>query len=149
MMYHGMFDISNYVLGGNILQKKALQLPCTGLHGKLLDFMGDKDQLCSDIAIRGQQYVNGDLLVLEMQDCDEAKIGMISAIVVKEGKVFFLCSAYRCIRNWLQFFESVSKEDSDLFVEHSFLKDYKPLIRRGTSDKFIFVMLHRISIQYV
>ena len=97
----------------------------------------------------GQEYKIGDLLVINMENYDEARVGLIHAIVIKMDKVYFYCRAYKCVRSWLQYFMVQSMEDFSYFVEYSDLKDFKPLIKRGTSERFKFMLHHRVSVKYV
>ena len=83
-----------------------------------------------------------------MEDSDTAKIGIVQSILIKRGKVYFVCKVYHCIRHWLQYFESVSSEEFSTFVESKTIADFKPLIKRGTSQKFVFFMHHRVSFAY-
>ena len=146
--YHGMFDVKSFSIPNHVTRKKDLSAD-TEYHEKLLDFMGDKDLICSEIVVFGQEYKNGDLVVINMENYDEARVGLIHAIVIKMDKVYFYCRAYRCVRSWLQYFMVQSMEDFSYFVEYSDLKDFKPLIKRGTSERFKFMLHHRVSVKYV
>ena len=42
-----------------------------------------------------------------------------------------------------------SMEDFSYIVENSEIKDFKPLIKRGTSERFKFMLHHRVSVKYV
>ena len=143
-----MFDVKSFSIPNHVTRKKDLSAD-TEYHEKLLDFMGDKDLICSEIVVFGQEYKNGDLVVINMENYDEARVGLIHAIVIKMDKVYFYCRAYRCVRSWLQYFMVQSMEDFSYFVEYSDLKDFKPLIKRGTSEKFKFMLHHRVSVKYV
>ena len=146
--YQGMFSTEKYTLPQQVTFKKDLTSGTT-FHHELSSFMTAEDMLSSEIIFQGQQYRNGDLVILKMEDCDEAKVGLVQTILInKKGNVYFVCKVYHCVRNWLQYFESVSSETHCSFVEVKNIADYKPLIRRGTSVKFVFVMHHRVSFTY-
>ena len=102
--------------------------------------MKDGDMLSEEIIVEGQQYKTNDLVVLKVEDCDVLKVGLIQAILIKNGKVFFVCRVYTCMRSWLQFFESKNCDEFCSFVESGRIADYKPLIERGTTVKFQFVL---------
>ena len=147
IFYHGMFRTEDYKLPKIISYKKDL-IPETAFHQELASFMDSEDMLSSEITVRGQTYENGDLIVVKMEDSDTAKIGIVQSILIKRGKVYFVCKVYHCIRHWLQYFESVSSEEFSTFVESKTIADFKPLIKRGTSQKFVFFMHHRVSFAY-
>ena len=147
MMFRGMFEVVEFSIIGSVTLKKDVQLD-NEFHEKLMHFMAETDILCSEVVIQGQKYVNGDLLVLSMEDCDKMRVGLVKSIVVQDDKVYFMCRTYSCQRSWLQYFESSKCEEYYAFVEYSSLKDYKPLIRRCTSERFLFMLHHRISFMY-
>ena len=93
-----------------IISYKKDLIPETAFHQELASFMDSEDMLSSEITVRGQTYENGDLIVVKMEDSDTAKIGIVQSILIKRGKVYFVCKVYHCIRHWLQYFESVSSE---------------------------------------
>ena len=97
---------------------------------------------------KGQVYKSGDLVALSMVDCDSMEAGSIETILVKDNQVYFICKVHICNRNRLQYFESQSCDSSYRFVHFKSLADYKPLVKRGISLKFVLVVLHRISFQY-
>ena len=147
VFYTGMFSSEKFVLPQQVTYKKNLSSD-TPFQQELKSFMSDKDMLCSEIVAHGQMYKNGDLIVLQMEDCDQAKVGLIQSILIRNAKVYFVCKVYSCIRNRLQFFESQNCEEFCNFVDSENIADFKPLIRRGTSLKFIFAMHHRVSFSY-
>lgn len=120
----------------------------TPLQKELLNIMKDQDILVSEVKVKGQVYKSGDLVALSMVDCDSMEAGLIETILVKDNQVYFICKVYICKRNRLQYFESQSCDSSYRYVHFKSLADYKPLVRRGTSLKFVFVVHHRISFQY-
>jgi hypothetical protein len=145
--YRGMFNSEPVILPKEITCKKDLAAD-TPFHEKLKTFMKDGDMLSEEIIVEGQQYKTNDLVVLKVEDCDVLKVGLIQAILIKNGKVFFVCRVYTCMRSWLQFFESKNCDEFCSFVESGRIADYKPLIKRGTTVKFQFVLHHRVSFSY-
>ena len=146
--YHGMFNVSFYDLPELVQSKHDLKED-TKFEKDLKCSMGVDDLICSSIFVQNQHYKNGDLIVVKIEDCDNLVIGLIKAFLIKENKVYFVCQCYKAIRNWLQFFES-EKPTDDLcqFVESNTLADFKPLIMRGTAQKFVFTLHHYISYDY-
>ena len=145
--YNGMFSCDDFILPQNVLMKKNLSSDSNFLK-ELKNFMSDEDLIVSEITVISQKYRNGDLIVLEIIDADTMKVGLIQSILVKKKKVYFVCKIYCCIRNWLQFFESNSYEDFCSFIESKDICDFKPLIKRGTVEKFNYVLHHRVSFAY-
>ena len=147
IFYHGMFFKDEFLLpqNTNVYYKKDL-LSGSLFHEELVRFMDTDDDIVSpEIVVFGQRYENGDLVVTKVEDCDSVKVGLIQAILVKRGNVYFFCKVYHCIRHWLQYFESHSCDDKHHFIDSKKIQDYKPLIKRGTLQKFIFFLHHRVS----
>ena len=147
IFYHGMFSRHEFFLpqNSNVYYKKDLP---TGSFNQeeLIHFMeSDNDIVCSEINVCGQRYENGDLVVTRVDDCDSLSVGLIQAILVKRDNVYFLCKVYHCIRHWLRFFESHHCDEGHHFINSKKILDYKPLIKRGTIQKFVFFLHHRVS----
>ena len=147
MYYKGMFNCDNFLLPQQVTMKRSI-IGETDFHNELKSFMSDADMVVPEITVANQVYKNGDLLVLEMNDVNLLKAGSVQSILVKNNKVYFVCKVYSCMRSWLQFFESQSCDDHCSFVESKSILDYKPLIMRGTADKFYFVLHHRVRFDY-
>ena len=147
VFYRGMFSNETVILPQEVTYKKNITDEST-FHRELRQFMSDKDMLTNEITVMEQLYKNGDLIVVQVEDCDQVKVGLIQSILVRGRKVFFVCKIYTCTRHWLQFFESKTSEDHCSFVDSSKLADYKPLIKRGTTIKFQFNLHHRISFSH-
>ena len=148
VFYRGMFNFSQFSLPETVVFKKDI-IENSAFHSNLKNFMGDDDVICSEIFVNNQKYKNGDLLVLEVFDCDNISVGILQTIMVKNGKVFFVSKKYSASRNWLRYFESKSPEVPVVFTESDKIADYKPLIKRGTTQKFLFVMHHHVSFLYL
>lgn len=97
MFYHGMFNIAEFTLPENSISKNKIPLD-DHVHELVTNFIGNNDLVCSEISFRGQDYSNGDLVVLKVVDCDELVVGLIQTIVVKGGVVYFGCKSYMCQR---------------------------------------------------
>ena len=147
VFYNGMFTSDDFVVPKQVIYKKNLPTD-TEFHQELKMFMSDEDMLAAEISIDNQMYKNGDLIVVEVTDSDSMKVGLVQSILVKDGKVFFVCKLYQCVRNFLQYFESTSCDEFCSFVESKNICDYKPLIKRGTPQKFIYFLHHRVSFAY-
>ena len=147
VFYNGMFSCEDFILPQQVLMKKNLSTD-TDFMNELTNFMGDEDLMMSTVTVNSQTYKNGDIIVLEMLDADNVKVGLVQSILVKRNKVYFVCKIYSCIRNWLQFFETRSCSEICSFIDSKDICDFKPLIKRGTVEKFQFVLHHRISFSY-
>ena len=149
VFYRGIFRVKNLLLPENVLYRKDLSSSKDQIHHQIVNIIDEKDMLCSEVQFNGQDYKNGDLIVLQVKSCDELSVGVIETIMVKDEEVHFVCRQYQCTRNWLQYFESQDIEQDLIIVKGSEIVDYKPLIKRGSMNKFVFVLHHRISFEYL
>ena len=146
--YHGMFNTSQVECSGVVTYKSEIQ-DNTSFNSTLRNFMAQEDFICGSIQFREQTYVTGDLVVVGIEDCDDMDVGLIKAILVKASKVYFVIQRYRCKRMYLQFFVSETPvNDVFEFIEVTKLIDYKPLILRGTINKFVYTLHHHVSHDY-
>jgi hypothetical protein len=145
--YRGMFDVAAFTLPEQVMSKKNIQ-PDSPFHQELKNFMNESDILCPEIHTYGQFYRNGDLLVLEVEDSDKIKVGLVQTVLIRKDSVYFVTKSYVCKRNWLRYFESVDCDNVCIFTESGKIVDYKPLIKRGTTVKFNFMLHHHISFTY-
>ena len=143
-----MFDAQTYRLPDKVykkeeVEKKFSKLPQLGAR------LTDIDMICEEITISGITYKKGDLVVQRMIDGGfKMLIGQIKLIIVQNDEVIYLC--YQCVaeKTDLGYFKG-SLEDSRMeLVKAVSLADVKPLIMRGTSAAFIFVMHHFVSFEY-
>ena len=146
--YNGMFNVTLFKLPEVMFYKRDIK-DNTDFHNKLKNFMGDSDMICNNIFVNNQEYKNDDLIIIDITDCDNVEVGLIKTILVKENNVYFVIKRFKAIRNWLQYFVSEKPVDNICeFVESSNMADFKPLIKRGTEDAFIFVFHHHPSFEY-
>ena len=146
--YSGMFSYSDYSLPESVIFKDNLKDDSEFNHN-LISSMGTSDFICSAINVNNQLYKNGDLVIVGIEDCDNMHVGLIKTILVKNDKVYFVIQRYAVIRNQLQYFESKKPTDNiHQFLESSKILDHKPLIMRGTAEKFIFTLHHYVSYDY-
>ena len=127
------------------MRKKDLQNSSSSLDKWLFDCMSDKDVLMSEVIIESQEYKNGDLVVLEMNDVNVIQVGLIRSMLLRHLRLYFVCEVFKCIRNSLQFFESAVSYDGFSLILCSDIADYKPLVMRGVAGNFQTVLHHRIS----
>ena len=147
VFYRGMFNYSRFSLPKLVFLKNEIKENST-FHSELKTFMGNDDVICSEILVNNQVYKNGDIVVLEVTDCDNVNVGLIQTILVKNEKVFFVNKKYKASKNLLQYFEAKPSEAPLVFTESGRLADFKPLIKRGTIEKFVFVLHHHVSFLY-
>ena len=148
VFYKGMFNNEAVIMPHEVTFKTSI-VDDSSFSVDLRRFMNDKDMLTKEVVANGQTYVNGDLIVINIEDTDRLKVGLIQSILVRRKQIYFVCQVYTCSRHWLQFFESMACEEHCSFVEWRKLADYKPLIKRGTTQKFRFVLHHRVSFSYL
>lgn len=147
VLYRGMFNFSVFSLPKKIVMKKDI-VENSPFYVELKSFMSNEDLICNEIVVHNQLYKSGDIVILEVTDCDDISIGVIKTILVKNAKVHFVCTKYKAARHWLQYFECKNSNTITTFTEASKLVDYKPLILRGTLECFVFMLHHHLSFQY-
>ena len=147
VFYQGMFNCTRFSLSGPVTVKNDIK-DTSQFNTELKAFMGNDGVICSEVFVNNQTYKTSDLLVLHVTDYDNITAGVIQAILVKNCKVFFVLKTYECARTWLQYFESQKQYNTCVFKESSKLSDFKPLTKRGTEGKFIFVLHHNLSFVY-
>ena len=147
VFYNGMFSVSRFVLPKSVTLKNDIKED-SSFHIELKAFMSNDSLICNEIFVQNQTYKTGDIVAIDIEDDYNISVGLIKAILVKNNKVYFVLKKYDCIRKLLRYFESFKKHDNFVFQESCQLADFKPLIKHGTEDKFIFVMHHNISFVY-
>ena len=147
VFYNGMFNVSRFSLPEAVTLKDDIKDDST-FHNELKAFMSNDSLISSEIFVNNQTYKNGDLLALDVEDDFNITVGLIKSILVKNNKVYFVLKKYECVRKFLRYFESLKQYEHCIFKESSQLADFKPLIKRGTEGKFIFVLHHNISFVY-
>lgn len=148
VFYHGIFDFMPFTLPEKVSCKADITEQ-NAFNVTLKSFMGDKDLLCENVMINGQLYKSGDIVVVSVTDCDNISVGFIQSILVKAEKVYFVVQKYDAVRSFMRYFESsLTSDPMSVFIESSKIADYKPLIKRGTSSRFVFFFHHHVSYQY-
>ena len=112
--------------------------------------MDEKDAVCEEVIVNGFKYQKGDLVVIKVLDGgDKLKVGIIKTILLKGSDIYFVSSQYVAKKDVLGYFESSETDTEIIFSKSSSLADDKPLIMRGTLAKFLFVLHHHISFDYI
>ena len=97
----------------------------------------------------GVKYEKGSLLVIEVKEGGEFLVtGILRMILVRSKDVFMIVSKGLTKKTRLGYYESVEVIDEFAVVRASSLADYKPLILRGTREKFVVVLHHFISFSH-
>ena len=148
VFYHGMFNIYPLECPGTVTYKSDIKDDTT-FNSNLRNFMSDEDFVCSSILFKEQKYMLGDIVIVGIQDCDNIDAGVIKAILVKANKLHFVIQRYQSERMFYQYF-ICEKSTSDVyeFVDATKLIDFKPLILRGTSQRFVFTLHQHLSHDY-
>ena len=148
VFYDGMFNFSVFELPEIVFSKHEITEE-SQFHSDLKDAMGIEDLVCASITVNNQFYKNGDIVVVGIEDSDNLVVGLIKSVLVKDTKVFFVIQRYTASRHWLGYF-TCRKPGDDIceFVESNNIKDFKPLILRGTVQQFMFTLHHHISFDY-
>ena len=80
-------------------------------------------------------------VVKEVLNSCEIVVGKLFNIIVRDGRVIFLCKLYECERQYLGYYRPIFTENRSLvFVEN--LADSHPLHSVGTDETFLFVLKH-------
>ena len=109
VFYHGMFSTSDLVISDKVSYKSSVNT--SGDHAmEILPYMSETDFLCSEIEIKSQVYKSGQLVVLEIFDPDEVKVGLIVSILVKGKSAYFVTKQYIASRQNLQYFQAKSSD---------------------------------------
>ena len=148
VFYDGMFNFSNFELPEIVFSKIEIKEE-SQFHSHLKGAMGSNDLVCASIIVNNQSYKNGDVVVVGIEDSDNLVVGLIKSVLVKDNKVHFVIQRYIASRHWLGYF-SCKKPGDDIceFVESTKIKDFKPLIMRGTVQQFLFTLHHHVSFDY-
>ena len=145
--YHGMFETSDVIMTGKAEYKRGLKGK-TDVEKSVLPYMNETDFLCPSILIKSQLYESGDLVVLEVFNPDEIKVGLILSVLVKEKAVSFITKQYLATRRDLQYFEGSSDDSILALNDATKIVDFKPLINYGTSSHIFFCLHHHLSFSY-
>ena len=147
VFYHNMFETSDLIISGKTTFKSELKGD-TDFEKAILPYMDDQDFLVSEIEFKSQIYRPGQLVVVEMFNADEIKVGLVTSILVKSKSVFFVTKQFVAARNYLQYFKAESDDPTLTLDDASKLVDYKPLINHGTASQLFFCLHHHISYKY-
>ena len=141
--YEGMFEMKKFTIPEKAFYKKDI-LQKGQFWSNLRSFLGTEDVVCNQIICDHHLYKKGELVVINLEDGDDTlEVGIIEAIVVKEGKVFLVTRRVTAVRQCFGFYESETVATESTFTE------VERLLMRGTVSKFIFVCHHHISFEYI
>ena len=144
-----MFESKKFSLPDKVAYKKNLKKK-SQFWEDLKEFMDEKDVVCEEVIVNGFKYHKGDLVVIKVLDGgDKLKVGIIKTILLKGSDIYFVNSQYVAKKDFLGYFESSEIDTEIVFSKSSSLADDKPLIMRGTLAKFVFVLHHHISFDYI
>jgi hypothetical protein len=104
----------------------------------------DGDQLYNQVVILGTTCHPASLVITKVISPDIVEVGEILKFVFRNGQVFFLLMLSDAARNSLGFFEALPRQEVALTTFDA-LADYKPIIKRGDSPYFPFVLHHHVG----
>ena len=102
------------------------------------------DQICDSVVIRGSSYRTGFLVITEVYSEDVLQVGEIVKILLRNSRLLMLVILCEAARNKLGFFEALPTGTVSL-VSFDSLGDYKPIIKRGDSYIYPFVLHHHVG----
>ena len=102
------------------------------------------DQIYDSVVVRGTTYRAGFLVITKVLSEDVLQVGEILKIVLRKMDVLMMVILSMAARNSLGFFEALPSETVSL-VSIDDLMDYKPIIKRGDSCTFPFVLHHHVG----
>ena len=115
VMYGGMFTYDEFSLPSKVTKKS--DLPSGSFYDKIKVFMADDDLVCSNVVYRGQKYQTNDVVVLDIEDCDNLCVGVIQCIILRSPNVYLVTTKARACRNLMQYFESGVHESTLFFTK--------------------------------
>ena len=102
------------------------------------------DQISESVVIRGTTYRAGFLVITKVFSEDVLQVGEILKIVLRKSSLLMLVKLSEAARNKLGFFDALPTETVGL-VTYDSLGDFKPIIKRGDSYLYPFVLHHHVS----
>jgi hypothetical protein len=111
---------------------------------KFSPVLKDGDQLYHQVVILGTTYRPGFLVITKAISHDVLEVGEILKIIFRNGQVLFLVMLSDATRKDLGFFEALPR-DTVALTSFEALVDYKPLIKRGDSICYPFVLHHHVG----
>jgi len=102
------------------------------------------DQLSDQVLIRGTTYRPGFIVITKAVSADVLEVGEIQKIILRKKQVLFLVMLGDAARNNLGFFEALPK-DRVALAGYESLGDYKPIVKRGDSSCYPFVLHHHVG----
>ena len=146
--YRGMFS-SQTVLPLKVRTKFELvgeNLPCLR---DIIENMDGETIMCEEIEINGQKYKSEDVLILKVHNSDYLDVGLLVAILVKNGKVKFVLKRFRASRqNPYNIFQTINQGHETEILTRNLdeIVDYKPIKKTGVMNKFYFILHHHLSV---
>jgi hypothetical protein len=101
------------------------------------------DLLTDKAKVKGSTYRADNIIVTEVRSCDVLEVGVIKRIVLRGTEVIFIVSLHDAARDRYRFFKTVPC-DRIAAVSYAKLADYKPLVKRGRTTCFHFILHHHI-----
>jgi hypothetical protein len=95
------------------------------------------------VVIKGTTYRVGYVVITRVYSSDVLEVGTILQVLLRKNSVLFLVLLSEAARNKLGFFESLPLNTLAL-APYEKLGDYKPIIKRGDSLCFPFVLHHHV-----
>ena len=87
--YHGMLNSEMFKLHEKVSFKNELSIE-SDFYQNLKRFMCETNLVCSSVYVHNQEYKNGDLVVIDMDDYDNICVGLVQTILIKGTCVFFV-----------------------------------------------------------
>ena len=145
--YHGLYNNKSFTLPSIVKKRKDLS-DTDEIDRSLKNLIGDTDLLCRSIEIKSRQYAAGKLVVLSRSDSLSISVGLIKAVVVRGSIVNLIVLRYSAAKLPSGAFESGPAKSALEIIDMNSLQDSYPLCKRGTDNKFIFVLHHHISFSF-
>ena len=148
VFYRGLYETEDITIKENVRHKFELVVgQCSTLESKIVEFMDAESLLMNEIRFKGQDYCNGDVIILGAMTADDLVVGLIQGIIYKNRSVYFVVHKYEAFRHeQLRFFTTLEFDDKLHLVQAESLKDYKPLVKHGSIKRFRFVTAHHVTV---
>ena len=105
VFYRGMFNFTVFTLPQIVYTKEDIDNN-DQIHQNIKSLMKSEDLICNEIFMNDQTYKKGDLVIINITDCDSLTVGIILAVLVRGNEIHFVLQQYRAIRNILNYFDS-------------------------------------------
>ena len=97
------------------------------------------------VTILGKRFESGMIVITSKPSFGKLTVGLIKAVAVNCDKVLFFCDMFIALQSKFNYYVTECKISDNLVGHFINLCDNTPLVKYGTSERFIFPLHHYIS----